>query len=91
MGGWHFCNLKEPKDLLYKYKNMAETKDEFFAKDGIDGKIDDKYLSVKQIEDSIKEGRNLVGKKEYFKDIEVDNTYPEYILKNIEKYKSWIN
>ena len=90
-GGWHFCNLKSPKDLLYKYKNMAETKDDFFAKDGVDGKIDSKYLSEEQIEDSIKDGRNLVGKKEYFKNIEIDNTYPEYILKNIEKYKSWIN
>ena len=90
-GGWHFCNLKKPEDLLYKYKNMAETKDDFFAKDGVDGKIDSKYLSVAQIEDSIKEGRNLVGKKEYFKKIEIDNTFPEYILKNIEKYRDWIS
>jgi beta-1,4-mannosyl-glycoprotein beta-1,4-N-acetylglucosaminyltransferase len=90
-GGWHFCNLKTPKELVYKYKNMAETKDNFFAKDGVDGKIDSKYLSVKQIEDSIKKGRNLVGKEEYFKKIEIDNTYPEYILKNIEKYESWIS
>ena len=21
-GGWHFCNLKSPEDLLYKYKNL---------------------------------------------------------------------
>jgi len=89
-GGWHFCNLKEPKDLVYKYKNMAETKDDFFAKDGIDGKIDPKYLSVKQIERSIKEGKNLVGKEEYFKKIIIDDTYPEYLLKNIDKYKNWI-
>ena len=90
-GGWHFCNLKEPKDLLYKYKNMAETKDEFFAKNGVDGKIDTKYLSIDQIEESIKEGRNLVGKEEYFQEVDIDSTYPEYILKNIEKYKSWIS
>jgi len=83
--------LKEPKDLVYKYKNMAETKDDFFAKDGIDGKIDSKYLSVKQIEQSIKEGKNLVGKEEYFKKIKIDDTYPEYLLKNIEKYKNWIS
>ena len=90
-GGWHFCNLKEPKDLLYKYKNMAETKDDYFAKDGVDGQIDSKYLSVEQIEYSIKKGKNLVGKEEYFKRIKIDDTYPEYILKNIEKYKSWIS
>ena len=31
-GGWHFCNLKTPINLVYKYQNMAETKDEFFEK-----------------------------------------------------------
>ena len=90
-GGWHFCNLKEPKDLVYKYKNMAETKDNFFAKEGLDAKIDPKYLTIEQIEDSIKKGKNLVGKKEYFEKIEIDNTYPKYILKNLEKYKNWIS
>ena len=89
-GGWHFCNLKNPKDLLYKYKNMAETKDDFFAKDGIDGRIDEKYLSIEQIEKSIEQGKNLVGKHEYFEKIELDNSFPEYILKNKEKYKDWI-
>ena len=69
---------------------MAETKDDFFAKDGIDGRIDEKYLSIEQIEKSIEQGKNLVGKHEYFEKIELDNSYPEYILKNKEKYKDWI-
>ena len=90
-GGWHFCNLKTPNNLVYKYQNMAETKDDFFAKDGVDGKIDLKYLTVEQIEESIKKGRNLVGKKEYFKKVEIDNSYPKYILDNLEKYKKWIS
>ena len=89
-GGWHFCNLKKAKDLLYKYKNMAETKDDFFAKEGIDGSIDEKYLSIEQIENSIEEGKNLVGKSEYFEKIELDNSFPEYILKNRNKYEGWI-
>jgi beta-1,4-mannosyl-glycoprotein beta-1,4-N-acetylglucosaminyltransferase len=89
-GGWHFCNLKNPKDLLYKYKNMAETKDDFFAKDGIDGEIDEKYLSIQQIENAIEKGKNLVGKNEYFEKIELDNSFPDYILNNRDKYESWI-
>ena len=24
-GGWHFCNLKNAEQLLYKYKNLCET------------------------------------------------------------------
>lgn len=89
-GGWHFCNLKNPKELLYKYKNMAETKDVSIWEGSIGGKIDPKYLSVEQIESSIKEGRNLAGKKEYFKKIEIDDTYPKYILQNLVKLKEWI-
>ena len=89
-GGWHFCNLKTPKELLYKYKNMAETKDIFVWEGSVDGKIDPKYLSVEQIENSIKEGRNLAGKNEYFQKIEIDNSYPKYILQNLVKLKEWI-
>jgi len=89
-GGWHFCNLKTPKELLYKYKNMAETKDIFVWEGSVDGKIDPKYLSVEQIENSIKEGRNLAGKNEYFQKIEIDNSYPKYILQNLVKLEEWI-
>ena len=89
-GGWHFCNLKTPKELLYKYKNMAETKDIFIWEGSVDGKIDPKYLSVEQLENSIKEGRNLAGKNEYFQKIEIDNSYPKYILQNLVKLKEWI-
>ena len=89
-GGWHFCNLKNPKELLYKYKNMAETKDVSVWEGSVDGKIDPKYLSVEQIKSSIKEGKNLAGKKEYFQKIEIDDTYPKYILQNLVKLKEWI-
>ena len=85
-GGWHFCNLKKPSDLLYKYKNMAETNDPYFTRD----KIDQKYLSVKQIEDSIEKGKNLIGKNEHFKKIKIDERFPNYITSNLEKFNEWI-
>ena len=28
-GGWHFCNLKTPDQLLFKYKNLCEYKDNY--------------------------------------------------------------
>ena len=31
-GGWHFCNLKTPEELLYKYKNVCETNDPLILK-----------------------------------------------------------
>ena len=85
-GGWHFCNLKEPSELLYKYKNMAETNDPYFTKN----KIDQKYLSVKQIKDSIEKGKNLVGKNEKFEKIKIDSKFPNYITNNLKKFNEWI-
>ena len=35
----------------------------------------EKYLSVAQIEESIQKGKNLVGKKEYFKKIQIDKLF----------------
>jgi len=41
-GGWHFCNLKKPESLLYKYENLCETDDPIHFKE----KIDKKYLNL---------------------------------------------
>ena len=35
-GGWHFCNLKTPENLLYKYKNLCETNDPYHFKEKIE-------------------------------------------------------
>ncbi len=85
-GGWHFCNIKKPEDLLYKYQNMAETDDPYYTK----SKIDRKFLEIEQIKNSINEGKNLVGKKEYFKKIDINENFPQYLKMNKEKYKNWI-
>ena len=65
---------------------MAETNDPYFTK----SKIDEKYLSVNQIKDSIEEGKNLIGKNEYFKKIKIDDNFPDYITANLEKFNEWI-
>ena len=39
-GGWHFCNLKTARDLLYKYKNLCETDDQYVFNE----KISDEFL-----------------------------------------------
>ena len=44
-GGWHFCNLKSPKQLLYKYQNLCETDDKYVFMQ----KISQKYLSESSI------------------------------------------
>jgi beta-1,4-mannosyl-glycoprotein beta-1,4-N-acetylglucosaminyltransferase len=48
-GGWHFCNLKSPEELLYKYKNLCETNDPYVFKE----KIDEKFLDINLIKKNI--------------------------------------
>ena len=85
-GGWHFCNLKSPKQLLYKYQNLCETDDKYvFMK-----KISQKYLSESSIKKKIKKGLDLIGKNEIYKFKKLDKTFPKYLLKNKKLYNRWI-
>ena len=85
-GGWHFCNLKTPNDLLYKYKNLCETNDPY----NFNEKIDEKYLNVNEIENRVKLGLDIIGRDEIYKVRELNEEFPEYLLKNLIRYKDWL-
>ena len=85
-GGWHFCNLKSPEELLYKYKNLCETNDPYIFKE----KIDEKYLEIKEIKRRMEHGLDIIGRDEVYKAQKIDDSFPKYILQNIKKYKDWI-
>ena len=85
-GGWHFCNLKTPENLLYKYQNLCETNDPYHFKE----KIDDKYLKLDKIKEMINQEKDILGRNDEFQKIPIDNTYPQYILDNISKFREWI-
>ena len=85
-GGWHFCNLKNAEQLLYKYKNLCETNDPYHFKE----KIDQKYLKIEEIEKKIKSGQDIIGRNEFYKAKKLDESFPNHVLKNINKYKDWI-
>ena len=85
-GGWHFCNLKSPKELLYKYKNLCETNDPYHFKE----KIDDKYLKLKSIENLIKENKDIIGREDTYIKIELDKKFPQHLFNFKDKYKEWI-
>ena len=86
-GGWHFCNLKTADQLLYKYSNLCETNDPYIFKE----KIEKKYLDTKEIKKRINLGMDIIGRDDSYKVNKLDNTFPDYIIKNIEKYKGWIS
>ena len=85
-GGWHFCNLKSPENLLYKYKNLCETDDPINFKE----KIDDKYLNIDSIKTQINNNKDIIGRNDNFKKISINESFPEYLIKNIHLYSNWI-
>ena len=85
-GGWHFCNLKSPEDLLYKYKNLYETNDPFHFKE----KIEEKYLNIEEISKRVATGEDIIGRNDRFNKIILDNSFPDYLIKNKFLFKDWI-
>jgi beta-1,4-mannosyl-glycoprotein beta-1,4-N-acetylglucosaminyltransferase len=85
-GGWHFCNLKKPEDLLYKYKNLCETNDPIHFKE----KIDNKYLNINEITRRVSLGKDIIGREDNFIKIDIDKTFPDYIVKNKNLFLNWI-
>ena len=78
-GGWHFSFLKNSKNISRKIRSYAHqeyNKEEFF--------------DVKTIDDKISQSKDILGRDFYYKKIELDNTYPEFILNNREIFKKWI-
>ncbi len=71
---------------MYKYKNLCETNDPYHFKE----KIDQKYLQLSEIKTRISGGKDIIGRKDNFIKIEIDKSYPEYILNNKEVLKDWI-
>ncbi len=85
-GGWHFCNLKEPDKILYKYKNLCETNDPYVFNE----KIDDKYLNIDEIKKRVSKGLDIIGRDEKYLPISLDNRFPDYIIDKKEFLKDWI-
>ena len=78
-GGWHFSYLKKPNEIRKKIEAFAHSE---FNKD--------KYKNIKNIEDSISSGKDLYNRDISFSKIHIDKTFPEYLIKNLPKYKDWI-
>ena len=86
-GGWHFCNLKSPEELLYKYQNLCETNDPYHFKE----KIEEKFLNLSEIKKRIENRQDIIGRADSFNKIKLDATYPRYIINNLSKFDDWIS
>ena len=78
-GGWHFAYLQDVKNISKKIKSFAHGE---FNKEDI--------VSEKNIELRINQGEDVLGRGYKIKKIEIDSSYPEYIINNKDKLKNWI-
>ena len=78
-GGWHFNYLLKPIDISKKLKTFAHTE---FDKE--------KFTKIEIIENNINKLRDLFNRGHTYEVVEIDKSFPDYILKNIENYKNFI-
>ena len=78
-GGWHFSYLQTPENLLKKISSFSH---------GEHNKPE--FANFKNIEDKIKMQKNIFDLGFSYKKIEIDNSFPKYIVENKEKLKKWI-
>ena len=78
-GGWHFNNMLSPEEISLKLKTFAHT--EFSSEE---------FSSIKIIKEKIKKNIDLFNRNHTYKIVEIDNTFPKYLLENLNKYEKFI-
>ena len=77
--GWHFNNIADPFYISKKLKTFAHSE---FAKD--------RYSLVEIIEKKINDKGDLFERGHKYKKVELDSTFPKYLIENIAHYKDFI-
>ena len=78
-GGWHFTYLMNASGIANKINSAAHTE---FNKE--------KFKSIEFIEENIKNLKDPFDRGYKLTKVLIDETYPEYIRKNLNNYKNWI-
>ena len=77
-GGWHFSFLQTPEQILEKIKSYSH------------GEFNSEDLKKEEIEEKIINNVDIFDRGTTLKKINIDNTYPKYIVANKDKYLNWI-
>ena len=78
-GGWHFNNLLEPEEISKKLKTYAHTE-----------YSNEIYSSSNIIREKIKNKIDLFGRGEIYEKVDIDETFPKYLINNLKEFKSFI-
>ncbi len=77
-GGWHFSYLNSPEQILNKIKSFSH------------GEFNNEKISLKDIEEKIDKNQDIFGRGFKLKKVELDNSFPSYIINNKKKFSEWI-
>ena len=78
-GGWHFSFLYNVEGIINKISSFQHS--EFDKKE---------FKDMNKIKEKIKEGKDIFNRNFIFEKIIIDDRYQDYIIKNKQKYKNWI-
>ena len=78
-GGWHFNNLMTAEDISLKLKTFAHS--EFSS---------EKFSSINIIKEKIYKKIDLFNRGHTYEVLNLDEKLPNYILKNLDKFKDYI-
>ena len=78
-GGWHFAYLQSPENISKKIKSFAHGE---FNKD--------EFVDIEKIEERINNNKDIFNRGFNLKKINIDEAFPDYILKNQNIFKDWI-
>ena len=77
-GGWHFSFLQSPDQILKKINSFSH------------GEYNKEEINLKEIEKKIKKNEDIFGRGKTLKKVDLDKTFPTYILENKDKFIEWI-
>ena len=77
-GGWHFSFLQTPEQILKKIRSFSH------------GEFNNQEINKKNIENKILQNEDIFGRDINLKKIQLNSSFPKYILENKKKYSKWI-
>ena len=78
-GGWHFSYIGNADMIINKIKNFAHQ--EF---------NNDFYTDKTRIENCLKNCTDILNRNQTYQKVKIDNTFPDYLVENINKFKDFI-
>jgi len=78
-GGWHFSFLKDPLGISKKIQSYSHSEYNI-----------PEFTDEKKISERIKNKQDIFDRNYKYEKVNLDNSFPEYILKNLKKYENWI-